>query len=172
MKIVINPKDLVVDDSFQVFHKVRAVIKNDEGKYAITTESGKCIFPGGKLENDEDVFTAIKRELLEELGIEFLDSEIKREFVLETLYDDYYDFRIKKYIPRYTVTTYFYIETNKEINLGRMNLTSDEINQEFKIFFVSKDELIKMINEDHSMAFNGKYFDLENKIVFDKILNK
>lgn len=172
MKIVINPKELVVDDSFQIFHKVRAVIKNDEGKYAITTESGKCIFPGGKLENDEDVFTAIKRELLEELGIEFLDSEIKKEFVLETLYDDYYDFRIKKYIPRYTVTTYFYIETNKEINLGRMNLTSDEINQEFKIFFVSKDELIKMINEDHSMAFNGKYFDLENKIVFDKILNK
>lgn len=172
MKIVINPKELVVDDSFQVFHKVRAVIKNDEGKYAITTESGKCIFPGGKLENNEDVFTAIKRELLEELGIEFLDSEIKREFVLETLYDDYYDFRIKKYIPRYTVTTYFYIETSKEINLGRMNLTSDEINQEFEIFFVSKDELIKMINEDHSMAFNGKYFDLENKIVFDKILNK
>lgn len=172
MKIVINPKELVVDDSFQVFHKVRAVIKNDEGKYAITTESGKCIFPGGKLENNEDVFTAIKRELLEELGIEFLDSEIKREFVLETLYDDYYDFRIKKYIPRYTVTTYFYIETGKEINLGRMNLTSDEKNQEFKIFFVSKDELVKMINEDHSMAFNGKYFDLENKIVFDKILNK
>ena len=172
MKIVINPKELVVDDSFQVFHKVRAVIKNDEGKYAITTESGKCIFPGGKLENNEDVFTAIKRELLEELGIEFLDSEIKREFVLETLYDDYYDFRIKKYIPRYTVTTYFYIETSKEINLTRMNLTSDEINQEFKIFFASKDELFKMINEDHSMAFNGKYFDLENKIVFDKILNK
>ena len=172
MKIVINPNELVVDDSFQVFHKVRAVIKNDEGKYAITTESGKCIFPGGKLENDEDVISAIKRELLEELGIEFIDSEIKEEFVLETLYDDYYDFRIKKYIPRYTVTTYFYIETSKEINLTRMNLTSDEINQEFKIFFVSKDELIKMINEDHSMAFNGKYFDLENKIVFDKILNK
>lgn len=172
MKIVINPKELVVDDSFQVFHKVRAVIKNDEGKYAITTESGKCIFPGGKLENDEDVISAIKRELLEELGIEFIDSEIKEEFVLETLYDDYYDFRIKKYIPRYTVTTYFYIETSKEINLTRMNLTSYEIKQEFKIFFVSKDELIKMINEDHSMAFNGKYFDLENKIVFDRILNK
>lgn len=172
MKIVINPKELVVDDSFQVFHKVRAVIKNDEGKYAITTESGKCIFPGGKLENDEDVISAIKRELLEELGIEFIDSEIKEEFVLETLYDDYYDFRIKKYIPRYTVTTYFYIETSKKINLTRMNLTSYEINQEFKIFFVSKDELIKMINEDHSMAFNGKYFDLENKIVFDRILNK
>ena len=172
MKIVINPKELVVDDSFQVFHKVRAVIKNDEGKYAITTESGKCIFPGGKLENDEDVISAIKRELLEELGIEFIDSEIKEEFVLETLYDDYYDFRIKKYNPRYTVTTYFYIETSKEINLTRMNLTSYEIKQEFKIFFVSKDELIKMINEDHSMAFNGKYFDLENKIVFDRILNK
>ena len=114
MKIVINPKELVVDDSFQVFHKVRAVIKNDEGKYAITTESGKCIFPGGKLENNEDVFTAIKRELLEELGIEFLDSEIKREFVLETLYDDYYDFRIKKYIPRYTVTTYFILKQIKK----------------------------------------------------------
>lgn len=39
------------------------------------------------------------------------------------------------------------------------------------VFFVSKDELIKMINIDHSLAFNGKYFDLENKIVMDNIIN-
>ena len=52
-----------------------------------------------------------------------------------------------------------------------MNLTKDEINQKFKCFFVPKDELIQMINIDHSLAFNGKYFDLENKIVMDNIIN-
>ena len=75
MNIVINPKNLTVSDEWQIFYKVRAVIKNKNGEYAISTESGKCIFPGGKCENGESPILAIKRELFEELGIEFLDEQ-------------------------------------------------------------------------------------------------
>ena len=171
MNIVINPKNLTVSDEWQIFYKVRAVIKNKNGEYAISTESGKCIFPGGKCENGESPILAIKRELFEELGIEFLDEQLEEKFILETFYDDYYDFRIKICVPRYTKTIYFYGETKEDIDFSKMNLTKDEINQKFKCFFVSKDELIKMINIDHSLAFNGKYFDLENKIVMDNIIN-
>lgn len=170
MNIVINPKKLVVDDTWQIFHKVRAVIKNNEGKYAISTESGKCIFPGGKCEKNEDALLAIKRELFEELGIEFENSELKEMIVLETLYNDYYDFRTRKYGPRYTITTYFYGETSNDIDRFKMNLTEDEISQDFKISFVSKDELIKMVEVDHSSAFNGKYFDEENKVVLENMI--
>lgn len=171
MKIVVNPKNLSVTDEWQVFYKVRAVIKNKNGEYAISTESGKCIFPGGKCEEGENSLVAIKRELFEELGIEFLDEQLKEKFILETFYDDYYDFRISKYVPRYTKTIFFYGETKEDINFSKMNFTKNEINQKFKCFFVSKDALIKMINVDHSLVFNGKYFDLENKIVMDNIIN-
>lgn len=172
MNIIINPKNLSITDEWQIFYKVRAVIKNKKGEYAISTESGKCIFPGGKCEVGEKSEFAIKRELFEELGIEFFDEQLSEVFVLETFYDDYYDFRIGKCVPRYTKTIYFYGETKEDIDFSKMNLTKDEINQKFKCFFVSKDELLQMINIDHSLAFNGKYFDLENKIVVDNIINK
>lgn len=170
MRIVINPKNLVVDDSFQIFYKVRAVIVNADGKYAISSESGKCIFPGGKVENNEKFLTAIKRELLEEMGINFSDHELLEKFILETIYDDYYDYRVKDYRARCTITTYFYGETKQDIDTSRMSLTKDEINEGFKISFVSKEDLVKMINTDHSLAFNGRYFDMENKIVYENII--
>lgn len=172
MKVIINPKKLVVDDTWQIFYKVRAVIKNDEGKYAISTEAGKCIFPGGKCESAEDELIAIKRELYEELGIKFDDSQLKEMFVLEAFYDDYYDFRIKQYGPRCTITKYFYGETEQNIDYSKMNLTEDELSQKFKSSFVSFDELIKMIKTDHSGAFNGNCFDEENKIVLENIIRQ
>ena len=172
MKIIINPKNLNITDEWQVFYKVRAVIKNKDNEYAISTESFKCIFPGGKCEKGENPLAAIKRELYEELGIEFLDEQLNQVLTLETYYDDYYDFRTKKYVPRYIKTVYFYGETKENINFSKMNLTDDEIREKFRCFFVSKEKLIQMINTNHSLAFNGKYFDLENKIVLDNILSK
>lgn len=169
MKIVMNPKNLIVDSTFPIFRKVRAVIENNEGKFAISVESGKCIFPGGKCEPGESEDSAIRRELLEELGIKF-SNELEKKLVIETIYDDYYDFRTGKYGPRYTVTAYYYGKTSDEINIDNMRLTDDEINQDFKSFFISKEELIHMIMSDHSYASNGKYFDDENKIVLENII--
>ncbi len=169
MKIVINPKNLVVDSSFTVFRKVRAVIENTKGEFAISTEGLKCIFPGGKCMPLESEEVAIKRELREELGIE-VTNDLEKRIVIETIYDDYYDFRTKQYGPRYTITTYYYGKTDSSINPCKMALTEEEKNENFKSSFVSKDKLIQMIMTDHSKAFNGKYFDDENKIVLENII--
>lgn len=56
---------------------VAAIIKNKD-KYLVARRAshkslpGKWEFPGGKIEKDETPETALKRELLEELGIECL----------------------------------------------------------------------------------------------------
>mgnify|MGYP003300724495 CR=1 FL=1 len=86
-------------------------------------------------------------------------------------YDNYYDVREKIYTPRYTKTYYFSINTDKKLNLNNQKLTDDEINQNFKIFFTTKENLINLIKEDHSKAYNGEYFDTENLIVLDQIIN-
>ena len=172
MKIVINPKNLTPNDKWMEMRKVRAVVVNDLDYYAISIEGGKCIFPGGKCEAGEDKITAIKRELQEEMGITFDLSEIHELFELETFYDDMIDYRSGSVKPRHTITTYYYIKTNKHINFDNMNLTEGEKSLNFKISFVPKDKLLEMIRESHEEFENGKFFDEENKTVMNIVLER
>jgi len=170
MKIIINKKNLIPNGTWMNFNKVRAIIENNKGELAISSEGGKLIFPGGKVDKGEDLITAIKRELLEETGISFESDELKKVLELETFYDDFYDYRSKSIKPRHTITTYFYVKTNEQIKLENLNLTEDEIKENFKIKFVNKKSLLNMLSIDHSNQENGKFFDEENNIVLDKIL--
>lgn len=172
MKILINPKKLVPDDSWQYFRKVRAVIENVDGSIAISSESGKYIFPGGKCEKDEDNLVAIQREVKEETGICLSSSDFVEVLEIDAFYDDAVDYRTNVVRPRHTVTTYYYVKTNQKINSDNMNLTKGEIEENFKISFVDKDSLKKMLKEEHKDAMNWHIFYEENQIVVDHILNK
>lgn len=169
MNIVINKNNSVPDETWSTFRKVRAVINNND-TYAITEEGGKVIFPGGKCDKNEDFNSAIIRELEEETGIKFKNDELKQVLTLETYYEDFYDYRTSCKKPRYTITKYYYVETNLTINKDNQSLTKEEIKEKFNIKFVSKEELIQLLNTDHSNSINGKYFDEENKIILENIL--
>ncbi|MEK7607577.1 MAG: NUDIX domain-containing protein [Patescibacteria group bacterium] len=39
-------------------------------------DAGKCVFPGGHVQNGENLETAIKREMLEELGIKLINPKL------------------------------------------------------------------------------------------------
>lgn len=172
MKVIVNPDKLVCDDSWQVFHKVRAIIENEKGEYIISSEGGKYIFPGGKLENGETNLEAIKREIREETGLDFNIEDFEEVLELETLYKDFYDFRTNSLRPRFTSTVYYYVKCSKEIDLSKLNLTSGEISEGFKVAFVNRERLIELLSEDHSNARNGSFFDEENRIVVENILNR
>lgn len=169
MNIVINKNNAQINDDWSIFRKVRAIIKNND-KYAITEEGGKVIFPGGKCDKDEDFDDAIIRELEEETGISFEKNSLENILTLETYYEDFYNYRISKEAPRYTITKYYYVETTSDINKSNQSLTTSEINENFNIKFVTKEELIKLLNIDHSSSVNGKFFDEENKVILENIL--
>lgn len=170
MKIIINKKNLIPDDSWQKMRKVRAVIENEEGCFAISHEAGKYIFPGGTCDNDEDNIDAIQREILEETGIDIPKENFKQILELETLYDDAIDFRTKMIRARHTITTYYYVKTNKKINKDNMSLTEGEIKENFKIAFVERKTLLKMLLEEHKEAMNWHLFYDENQVIAENIL--
>ena len=172
MKILVNPKNLVPDETWQTFRKVRAILENEQGCTAITVEGGKCIFPGGKCEKDENELTAIQREIKEETGILFDLTDFIEVLQLETIYDDFYDFRSQSIKPRHTITTYYYVKTDKNIEYEKINLTDGEKKNLFQIRFVDRTHLNEMLMEDHSNQENGKFFDEENQIVLSKVINK
>ncbi len=170
MKIIINPDKLVLTKDWQIFHKVRVIMENDCGEFAISNEGGKCIFPGGKREKNETNIQAIQREVKEETGITLKESDFTEILELETFYQDFYDYRSDSYKPRFTSTIYYYVKCSNKINVDDMNLTAGEINENFKIDFVNKKQLLELLLGDHSMAINGKFFDEENRVVVDNIL--
>lgn len=172
MKILLNKKNLVPDETWQLFRKVRAVIENEEGMFVISSEAGKYIFPGGKCNDDEDNLTAIKREIEEETGIVFSVQDFEEVLELETFYDDAIDYKTNLVRPRHTITTYYYVKTNQKINVKNMNLTEGEIKEKFKIFFVDKETLFNLLEEKHKDAMNWHIFYEENQIVVNKILKK
>ena len=172
MKILINPKNLVPDDLWQTFRKVRAVIENKEGCFAISSEAGKYIFPGGKCDKNEDDLSAIQREIREETGMVFSADEFHKVLELETMYDNAIDYRTKTVRPRHTITTYYYVKTDQTINKDNMNLTEGEIQENFKISFVDRETLFKMLLEEHKEAMNWQLFYEENQVVVDNILKK
>lgn len=159
-KIILNDKNLVPDSSWLNFRKVRAIIENKEGKIVISKEGGVYIFPGGKCDGDEKEEVAIKREIKEETGIILTDEMLEKVLEIEAFYDDFWDYRSKTFKPRHMLTTYFYIKTNKKINVDNMGLTT------------GKNNLYKLLNEDHSLIRNGKFFDEENKAVLEEIFMK
>lgn len=171
-RIVINPKNLKVDNTWLEFRKVRAVIENENGELLLSKEGGKYIFPGGKCDDGETELDAIKREIKEETGIEVTDNELKRVLEIEAFYDDFWDYRSSSYKPRHMLTTYFKIMTDKKINLDEQNLTLGEIKENFNIFACTLTEAYSYLQEEHTDAINGKFFDEENKIVIEEILCK
>ena len=135
MKIIINPDNLIPDESWQYFYKVRAIIENEKGEIVISEEHGKYIFPGGKREKGETDEEALQRELKEETGIVIGTSDFARILELETLYKDFYDYRSASLKPRFTHIVYYYIKSKDEINFSQMSLTDGEIIGNFKIRF-------------------------------------
>lgn len=49
VKITINPDNLVCNESFQVFHKVRAIIENEAGEFIISNSSESIVGELGAL---------------------------------------------------------------------------------------------------------------------------
>ena len=170
IKIVINPKSLVPDSTWQEFRKVRAIIENENGEIALTSEAGKFIFPGGKCDEGEDNKSAIIRELKEETGMVFSPDDVHEVIIIESMYDDAVDYRTNTVRSRHTLTTYYFVKTKQRINEDNMSLTEGEIKENFKISFVSRDKLFEILREEHREAVNWHLFYDENQAVVKNVL--
>ena len=73
--IIINDNNLTDEDMEKKVIRVKGLIINSKGKILLAHNNNTYQFPGGHLEDDEDMDSCIIREVKEETGIDVVVKE-------------------------------------------------------------------------------------------------
>ena len=145
MKETIYNYDYLTDkDITEVVIRTKALIINNN-KIMLAHEHNIYQFPGGHLEENETFEECLKREVLEETGIEIDNDEIKRPFMKVTFLNKDWPEKGKN---RKAEIYYYLIETNKEPDITKVNYTDHEKDGNFKIELIPLSEAISTIKKN------------------------
>ena len=136
------------EDITDVSTRVKALIINSDKEILLGKSDISYQFPGGHLEDNESLIEALKREVLEETGIELSNEEIDRPFYKVTYLNKEYPV---KGVNRKSEIYYYVVNTDKEIDLSKVKLTENEIKNNYrveKIPLLSSVDIISKNNND------------------------
>ena len=133
-EIIYNDDNLLESDITEVVVRTKALIINDNNIY-LGYADNIYQFPGGHLEANETINECLRREVMEETGIEINDNEISEPF-LKIIY-------MNKDWPEVG-------KTNKKPDINKASYTESEKKYDFKIETIPLDKAIATIEENIS----------------------
>lgn len=156
-----NEDGLLIDEIDKVVNKVRGIVINSNtGKILLVRYVGLYMLPGGSIDDEEGEKDSIKREILEESGIEIEDSQINPFLIINSFDKNYFD-RKSGTINRLTRTTFFEIYTDKDIDDEKKNLTESEKTKGHVINYVDLDDVPQIVEDNVTDNSKRKHFDRE-----------
>lgn len=144
--------------SYTIRKASRAIVFNEDNDIAIlnVTKDKYHKLPGGGIEDDEDIITALRRELIEEVGVEVEVTgtvgciiEYRNEFnQLQISYC--YDAQVVK-------------------DYKKTSFTEVEIADGFKLEWMSLKDAVEMLSKDEPKSYVGRFIK-ERDLTFLKFL--
>lgn len=160
-QVKFNEGELTEEEIDKVVKKARALVLNTRTREALLVQySGVYMLPGGKIDNNETEIEALKRELLEEAGIEISEKEATPYLVINSYDKDYLDRREGK-LNRLTQTTFFEISTDKDIDKTKTKLSESEKEKGLTIEYKPLSIMRYLIETNTSDNPKRKQFDRE-----------
>ena len=143
-KVIYNNDNISNKEVTELVVRAKGLLISN-GYLLLGNEDGTLQFPGGHLEENETLEDCLKREILEETGIELTDELVTGPF----LEIDYYnkDWPTKGNVRKCEIY-YYVVETEKDINLSNTSYTEGEIEKHFKVDKVKINEAIDYINNN------------------------
>ena len=143
-QIIYNRDNLSDNDITETVIRTKALVIN-QGTLLIGNANNVFQFPGGHLEENETLEECLKREVLEEMGIEIDINNIAQPF-MEVIY-------CNKNWPsqgknRKAVIYYYAIETEQKPDLSKTKYTENELKHNFKIEELPLNDAVRIIENN------------------------
>lgn len=143
-EIIYNYDFLKESEVTETVIRTKAVLVTESG-IVIGNENSIFQFPGGHLEENESFEDCLKREILEETGIEITDEKIDKPFMKVTYLSKDWPEGGKN---RKSEIYYYAIETLKKPDISKVNYTEHEKEENFKIEVFPLEEAISIIKNN------------------------
>ncbi len=136
-KIITNDYNLKEEDMTEVVKRVKLLIINSNNEILLGYSHNEYQCPGGHVEENEDLITAINREIKEETGIE-LNLKNAEPFACSLgYYKDWPSEGKNRKIEIY----YYIINTDEKPNLSNTNYTESELKGDFELRYIPIDKV-------------------------------
>ena len=142
--IITNNYNLKEEDMTEVVRRVKLLLVNSNNEVLLGYSHHEYQFPGGHVEEDENLVDAINREVLEETGIELNITHIEPFACAMGYYKDWPAEGKNRKIEIY----YYEIKTDERPNLENTNYTENEKNGNFELRYIPLLDIINVLEEN------------------------
>lgn len=151
-KIIINENNLKEEDITEIVQRVKILLINSKNEILLGYSHNEYQFPGGHVEDSEELIETVKREILEETGIQ-LNIQQAEPFACNL---GYYKDWPEKDKNRKIEIYYYEIITNEKPNLDNINLTENEKQGNFELRYIPLDIIEEELNNNVNKYGNPK----------------
>ena len=164
INIINNKYELKEEDINDIQVRVKALIINSNNEILLGYSHNDYQFPGGHIEENENLIDALNREVEEETGIK-LNLTNERYFATSI---GYWKNHPRKGINRKTIVYYFKIKTDLKPNLDNTSYTESEIRGNYTLKYISLDKVVKELEENAKIY--GDKFGITKEMI--ELINK
>ena len=149
MKEIIYNYDYLNDsDINNTISRAKMIVENENSELLLVNSNNTYFLIGGHVEKDETFDECIVREIKEESGVE-IPYEERKPFLSIKYYSKNYPEEGKntKYI-----NNYYSIKFDLVPDYSKMQLEQNEINGNFKLSYIHKDNIIDILEENFKVS--------------------
>lgn len=166
-EIIYNEDNLSMKDINDIVKRAKLLIMNSKNEILLCHCENDYFFLGGHLEKNESDNTCLKREILEETGVNINLKDIDHILTIKYFNKNYHS----KGMNTLTIANYYSCKYDLIPNIKKVSLTKEEEIGNFKIEYINSKKVLKILKKSLKYTINKNVTE-DTILVLSKFLKK